>query len=130
VKHWAYSLLRRTLGLFALSSQNDCKNRQDFFFMAYRIWSAVDRSGVLGTTHGGVRHSFVIQQYPESSPLELTSHSFFVQRPLLLLLLESWGQRPPQKVPTYLSFTVSDTSPVSTLLAVPPYDVATLCGVL
>jgi hypothetical protein len=56
-------------------------------------------SGVLGTTHGGVRHSFVIQQYPESSPLELTIHSFFVQRPLLLLL-ESRGQRPPQKVPS------------------------------
>jgi hypothetical protein len=86
-------------------------------------------SGVLGTTHGGVRHTFVIQQYPESSPLELTIHSFFVQRPLLLLL-ESWGQRPPQKVPAYLSFTVSNSSPVSTLLAMPPYDVATLCGVL
>jgi hypothetical protein len=35
-------------------------------------------SGVLGTTHGGVRHSFVIQQYPESSPLE-PNHSFFLR---------------------------------------------------
>jgi hypothetical protein len=48
----------------------------------------------------GARHSFVIRQYLESSFLELTIHSFFVQLPLLLLL-ESCGQRPPQKVPTH-----------------------------